>query len=73
MVGPGEVDDDLKEETIEECSKYGKVLSCEIVELRPPVPDNKAVRILLHFVLPASAIKGKEGGDREGALFFSHY
>ena len=26
MVGAGEVDGDLKAETIEECSKFGKVL-----------------------------------------------
>lgn len=33
MVGPGEVDDMLQEETAEECSKYGKVERCLIFEV----------------------------------------
>lgn len=32
MVGPGEVDDMLQEETADECSKYGKVERCLIFE-----------------------------------------
>eukprot|EP00009_Paramoeba_aestuarina_P009323 CAMPEP_0201522206 /NCGR_PEP_ID=MMETSP0161_2-20130828/16518_1 /ASSEMBLY_ACC=CAM_ASM_000251 /TAXON_ID=180227 /ORGANISM="Neoparamoeba aestuarina, Strain SoJaBio B1-5/56/2" /LENGTH=137 /DNA_ID=CAMNT_0047920981 /DNA_START=1 /DNA_END=414 /DNA_ORIENTATION=- len=57
MVGPGEVDDDLEEETMEECSKYGKVLSCKIIELPPPIQHTKAVRIFLHFANPSFAVK----------------
>lgn len=34
MVGPGEVDDMLQEETADECSKYGKVERCLIFEVR---------------------------------------
>ena len=34
MVGPGEVDDMLQEETADECSKYGKVQRCLIFEVR---------------------------------------
>jgi len=34
MVGPGEVDDSLQEETAEECAKFGKVLQCVIFEVR---------------------------------------
>lgn len=33
MVGPGEVDDMLQEETADECSKYGKVERCLIFEV----------------------------------------
>ena len=33
MVGPGEVDDDLQPEVIEECSKYGEVNKCLIFEV----------------------------------------
>lgn len=33
MVGPGEVDDDLQPEVIEECSKYGEVNNCLIFEV----------------------------------------
>ena len=33
MVGPGEVDDDLQPEVIEECSKYGEVSNCLIFEV----------------------------------------
>ena len=32
MVGRGEIDDELKPETIKECEKYGKVLDCIIYE-----------------------------------------
>lgn len=34
MVGPGEVDDILQEETADECSKYGKVERCLIFEVK---------------------------------------
>ena len=33
MVGPGEVDDELEGETIEECTKYGKITKCTIFEV----------------------------------------
>ena len=33
MVGPGEVDEELEGETIEECSKYGKITKCTIFEV----------------------------------------
>ena len=35
MVGPGDVDDTLEEETAEECTKFGKVERCVIFEVRP--------------------------------------
>ena len=37
MVGPGEVDEDLQPETIEECSKYGEVSNCLVYEVRANV------------------------------------
>uniref|UniRef100_H2TQN4 Splicing factor 45 n=1 Tax=Takifugu rubripes TaxID=31033 RepID=H2TQN4_TAKRU len=54
MVGRGEVDEDLEEETKEECEKYGKVVKCVIFE---DVPDDEAVRIFLEFERVESAIK----------------
>ena len=33
MIGPGEVDDELQPEVIEECSKYGEVNNCLIFEV----------------------------------------
>jgi splicing factor 45 len=33
MVGPGEADDDLEEETASECAKYGQVEKCVIYEV----------------------------------------
>jgi splicing factor 45 len=41
MVGPGEVDDMLQEETADECSKYGKVERCLIFEVRITFYDIK--------------------------------
>uniref|UniRef100_A0A8C6UFL7 Splicing factor 45 n=1 Tax=Neogobius melanostomus TaxID=47308 RepID=A0A8C6UFL7_9GOBI len=56
MVGPGEVDEDLEEETKEECEKYGKVVKCVIFEIAD-VTDDEAVRIFLEFERVESAIK----------------
>lgn len=56
MVGRGEVDDDLEEETKEECEKYGKVTKCVIFEISQ-VTDDEAVRIFLEFERVESAIK----------------
>lgn len=50
MVGPGEVDDMLQEETADECSKYGKVERCLIFEVpNGKIDDDKAVRIFVKF------------------------
>ncbi|GAN09120.1 conserved hypothetical protein [Mucor ambiguus] len=50
MVGPGQVDDMLQEETAEECSKYGKVERCLIFEVpRGRIGDDRAVRIFVQF------------------------
>merc|ERR1719469_1225203 len=43
MVGRGEVDEDLEEETAEEAGKYGKLKKCVVKEI-PGVPDVEAVR-----------------------------
>jgi len=56
MVGPGEVDEDLEPETAEECTKYGKVIKCVIMEL-PDVVEEEAVRIFIEFERLESAIK----------------
>ncbi len=57
MVGPGEVDDDLQPEVVEECSKYGDVRQCLIYEIPHGAPDDEAVRIFVQFAKVDSAIK----------------
>lgn len=50
MVGPGQVDDMLQQETAEECHKYGKVERCLIFEVpRDRISDDRAVRIFVQF------------------------
>lgn len=56
MVGAGDVDEDLEEETAEEASKYGKLKKCVIKELSGR-PDDEAVRIFLEYEDVASATK----------------
>ncbi|KAG0915128.1 hypothetical protein G6F29_002966 [Rhizopus arrhizus] len=68
MVGPGEVDDMLQEETAEECSKYGKVERCLIFEVpRGQVPEHKAVRIFVKFSDVESAKRAIQ--DLNGRFF----
>ncbi|KAI8644439.1 hypothetical protein BD408DRAFT_430607 [Parasitella parasitica] len=56
MVGPGQVDDMLQEETAEECSKYGKVERCLIFEVpRGKISDEQSVRIFVQFSSAESA------------------
>ena len=57
MVGPGEVDDDLQPEVIEESGKYGEVKKCLIFEMPPGGPEEEAVRIFIEFAKVESAIK----------------
>lgn len=68
MVGPGEVDDDLEEETKEECKKYGDVVKCLIFEIpNKRVADEEAVRIFVEFKHVESAIKAVN--DLDGRYF----
>merc|ERR1712186_272758 len=48
LVGAGEVDEDLEEETAEEAGKYGKLKRCVVKEIQG-VPDDQAVRIFLEY------------------------
>jgi splicing factor 45 len=66
MVAPGDVDEDLEEETKEECAKYGEVNKCVIFELPDRSPD-EAVRIFLEFKTLPSAIKALT--DLNGRFF----
>lgn len=66
LVGAGEVDSDLEEETAEEAGKYGKVNKCTIKEIKG-VPDEEAVRIFLEFEAVESASKAFD--VFEGRLF----
>ncbi|KAF9925040.1 hypothetical protein FBU30_005119 [Linnemannia zychae] len=50
MVGPGEVDNTLQEETAAECEKFGAVVRCLIFEVQKgKVPPEEAVRIFVKF------------------------
>ncbi|ORY52952.1 hypothetical protein BCR33DRAFT_182368 [Rhizoclosmatium globosum] len=57
MVGPGEVDDDLKDETASECSKFGSVDLVRIHESRNARAD-EAVRIFVKFRNVEAALEG---------------
>merc|ERR1719188_1615359 len=56
LVGRGEVDEDLEEETAEEASKYGKLKKCVVKEIAA-VPDDQAVRIFLEYEKVEDATK----------------
>jgi hypothetical protein len=44
LVGPGQVDTDLKSETTEEAAKFGNLLSVNIIQV-PNVPEHETVQI----------------------------
>ncbi|CAG8458224.1 11148_t:CDS:2 [Paraglomus brasilianum] len=69
MVGPGEVDDTLQEETADECNeKYGTVERCLIFEVpNGQLSDDEAVRIFVKFVGQEAAVKAKR--DLNGRFF----
>lgn len=59
MVGPGEVDHLLQEETTRECEKYGVVLRCEVWEARRPgTHPDETVKIYVKFRSQDQALKG---------------
>jgi len=58
MVGPGEVDDSLESETMEECSVHGPVEQCRVYEVgEVGVPAEEAVRIFVKFATTEGATK----------------
>ncbi len=68
MVGPGEVDDTLQEETAMECEKFGPVVRCLIFEVQNgKVPPEEAVRIFVKFGSMFSAEKALK--DLDGRFF----
>jgi hypothetical protein len=82
MVGPGEVDPELQDETASECARFGKVDSCLVYEVRAapggmPVAEDEAVRIFVRFSDPKSAGRAIQelhgrffGGRQVRATFF---
>merc|ERR1712176_149223 len=66
LVGAGEVDEDLEEETAEEAGKYGKLVKCVIKEINS-LPDDQAVRIFLEFEQIEGATKAML--DMNGRFF----
>ena len=73
MVGPGEVDAMLQQETAQECSKYGPVVKCLVFEVQGAAarrsPD-LAVRIFVQFGKKDSAIKAHLDLNGEGLGWF---
>merc|ERR1712203_787402 len=66
LVGAGDVDEDLEEETADEAKKYGTLKKCTIKEIKD-LPDDKAVRIFLEFDTVDAASKCHE--DMNGRFF----
>eukprot|EP00933_Yihiella_yeosuensis_P029836 TRINITY_DN23494_c0_g5_i1.p1 TRINITY_DN23494_c0_g5~~TRINITY_DN23494_c0_g5_i1.p1 ORF type:complete len:391 (+),score=130.43 TRINITY_DN23494_c0_g5_i1:93-1265(+) len=66
LVGKGDVDEDLEEETGEEAGKYGKLKRCVIKELNH-LGDNEAVRIFLEYEQISAATKAF--ADMNGRFF----
>merc|ERR1711957_281187 len=56
LVGAGDVDEDLEEETAEEASKYGKLKKCVVKEVKG-LSDKEAVRIFLQYEAVEGATK----------------
>lgn len=67
MVGPGEADEELEPETKEECSKYGQVSRCVVVERKEYDSDEDAVLIFVEFYHVNSAVKAQM--DLNGRYF----
>lgn len=58
MVGPGEVDEELQPEVVEECAKYGEVVKVIIYEFPQGAQvEEESVRIFVEFQRVESAIK----------------
>ncbi|KAK8807374.1 hypothetical protein WA158_004133 [Blastocystis sp. Blastoise] len=57
MVGEGQVDDALKRETSDECSKFGLVKKCVIYEIKENVNPEEKVRIFVEFSREEEAMK----------------
>ena len=60
MVGKGEIDEDLADETKDEAGKYGEIKSVKCVEV-PNARDDQAVRIFINFSAAESATKALLG------------
>lgn len=56
MVTPSDVDPNLREEVISECSKYGDIRSCEIVVVDEDIPVEQRVRTFIEFERQQSAV-----------------
>ncbi|KAF9901162.1 hypothetical protein EC991_006445 [Linnemannia zychae] len=68
MVGPGEVDDTLQEETAAECEKFGAVVRCLIFEIQKgKVTPEEAVRIFVKFQTKEAAERALK--DLHGRFF----
>ncbi|TPX62498.1 hypothetical protein SpCBS45565_g07005 [Spizellomyces sp. 'palustris'] len=67
MVGPGEADASLQQETADECSRYGKVERCTVFEVPYHVPEEEAVRIFVEFSDVGSAARAQS--DLNGRFF----
>ncbi|KAJ3175005.1 Splicing factor 45 [Geranomyces variabilis] len=59
MVGSDGVDEDLQQETADECKRFGAVQQCVVYEVPYQAPDHEAVRIFVAFSAVASARKAQ--------------
>lgn len=50
MVGRGEVDDDLEGEVAEECTKFGQVVKCTVLELADQNVHDSGIVIIHHYI-----------------------
>uniref|UniRef100_A0A7S1K3Y3 G-patch domain-containing protein n=1 Tax=Vitrella brassicaformis TaxID=1169539 RepID=A0A7S1K3Y3_9ALVE len=76
LVGAGEVDAELEQETAEEGAKYGSLVRCRVHEVSG-LPDDQAVRIFLEYETKDNATKALQnfngrffGGRVVTAKFF---
>ena len=72
MVGRGEVDEELEDETADECARFGRVLKATVFEVPDPsIPSEEAVRIFVKFDSVESAqraiteLNGRTFGGRK--------
>lgn len=77
LVGPGEVDAELRGETADECSKFGTVVKCVVHECEPNTrPPEETVRIFVEFASAEGAkkaVKVMNGRVFGGRMVYAQY
>eukprot|EP00041_Stephanoeca_diplocostata_P028229 m.792943 g.792943 ORF g.792943 m.792943 type:complete len:394 (+) comp23333_c0_seq5:248-1429(+) len=77
LVGAGEVDNELRGETADECSKFGTVVTCQVYECQPGTTiAEEAVRIFVEFARQEAAqkaVKAMNGRFFGGRVVRAHF